>query len=421
MLSFRSRFKEWTEGYATRLKDLIRRGDSDPERFERIFKEVSGKLPVPVIWLLGKTQSGKSSIVRGLTGATKAEVGNGFQPCTRTSSMYSYPTDEDCVVRFLDTRGLGEVDYDPAEDLRVSEQQSHLLLVVIRAMDHALQSVLKPLREIHQRHPEWPVIVVQTSLHEGYPDRGMNHPEPYPFGAEPWPNSVPEDLRRSLLHQRNAIDDLGIDVRYAAVDLTLPEDGYQPTDYGLEALWEAIEELVPVGLRGVLAARDDLQGELREYCSREAQSVILSHALSAGAVALVPVPAVDIPGVLAIQARMCRQLAGIYHQSLDTRGVAELFGALGTGMLLRMGGRELLKFIPGAGSVIASVYAAGMTYALGLTLTVYFSRVRDGAVPDAAEFRALYQKYSRIGQERMRDYLRRTPPVTPPPVDPPSA
>jgi len=161
-------------------------------------------------------------------------------------------------------------------------------------------------------------------------------------------------------------------------------------------------------LRGILTSQDDLQGALRDACFRQARGVILTHALAAGGVALVPVPAVDLPGVLAIQARMCRQIAKIYHQDLNTRGVAELFGTLGTGVFLRLGGRELLKFIPGAGAIMASVYAAGMTYALGLTLSAYFSRVRDGAVPDAAEFRAMYEKYSRVGQDRMRDYLRRS-------------
>ena len=32
----------------------------------------------PVVWLLGKVQSGKTSIVRELTQATTAEIGNGY-------------------------------------------------------------------------------------------------------------------------------------------------------------------------------------------------------------------------------------------------------------------------------------------------------------------------------------------------------
>lgn len=409
MFSFRSRFLEWTRGYWSRLLDIIHRDQPDSKRWEKTFREVSARLPVPVFWLLGKTQSGKSSIIRAITGASAAEVGNGFQPCTRTAQLYAFPNEDDCLIRFLDTRGLGEVDYDPTEDLNLFEKQSHLLIVVMKAMDHAQAAVLESLQKIHKQHPDWPVMVVQTCLHEGYSSRSANHLEPYPFSSESWTDSIPSDLRRSLLHQRKTIQDLGIPARFVAVDLTLPEDGYLPVDYGLDALWDAIEEMVPLGLRGVLTAENELHDQLRDACFRDAQGVILTHALAAGGVALVPVPAVDLPGVLAIQARMCHKLAAIYHQELNTRGVAELFGTLGTGVFLRMGGRELLKLIPGAGSFVAAAYAAGMTYALGLTLSTYFSRIKDGAVPDADEFREMYRKYSRIGEERMRDYFRRAP------------
>jgi len=415
MHSFRSQFMKWTGGYWNRLWDLVHRDEPGSGHWEEKFREVSARLPVPVFWLLGKTQSGKSSIVRALTGASAAEVGNGFQPCTRTARIYSFPNDEDPLIRFLDTRGLGEVDYSPTEDLQLFEKQAHLLIVVMKVMDHAQTPVLEALQTIHKQHPDWPVVVVQTSLHEGYSDRSANHIDPYPFtpqadsGTERWSDSVPSDLRRSLLHQRQTIRNLGISPNFVAVDFTLPEDGYLPVDYGLEALWDSIEEVVPLGLRGILTAENELHDQLRDACFREAQGVILSHALTAGGLALVPVPAVDLPGLLAVQARMCHKLASVYHQELNTRGVAELFGALGTGVFLRMGGRELLKLIPGAGSFVAAAYAAGMTYALGLTLSAYFSRVKDGAVPDAEEFREMYRKYSRIGEERMRDYFRRAP------------
>ena len=74
----------------------------------------------PVIWLIGKVQSGKTSIVRALTEATAAEVGQGYKPCTRTAALFDFPPDAP-VIRFLDTRGLGEKGYDPAEDIGIHE------------------------------------------------------------------------------------------------------------------------------------------------------------------------------------------------------------------------------------------------------------------------------------------------------------
>jgi predicted GTPase len=60
----------------------------------------------PVVWLLGKTGAGKTAIVAGLTGDPYAEVGEGFEPCTRTAAFYDMPP-EVPLLRFLDTRGIG--------------------------------------------------------------------------------------------------------------------------------------------------------------------------------------------------------------------------------------------------------------------------------------------------------------------------
>src|ERR1700730_8406486 len=84
----------------------------------------------PVVWLLGKVQSGKTSIIRELTQAANAEVGSGFRACTRTARVFDFPS-EAPIIRFLDTRGLGEVAYDPASDIAFCECRSHLLLGVV--------------------------------------------------------------------------------------------------------------------------------------------------------------------------------------------------------------------------------------------------------------------------------------------------
>ena len=65
--------------------------------------------------------------------ATEAEIGEGFRAMTRTAVVFDFPA-EAPVLRFLDTRGLGERGYDPSEDLATCENQSHLLIVVMRAV-----------------------------------------------------------------------------------------------------------------------------------------------------------------------------------------------------------------------------------------------------------------------------------------------
>ncbi len=381
-------------------------GVSEAE-LEKCFQQVWRNLPVPVYWLLGKAQSGKTSLIRALTENTRAEIGNGIRPCTRTASVYPFPSDEDCILRFLDTRGLGEVNYDPADDIAHFQDQAHLLIVVMKAMDHAQQPVMQALAQIHVARPKWPVLVVQTTLHEGYASRDDQHAIPYAYNESPFPPSVPADLARSLMTQRQMFSQAKIEARFVAVDFTLPDDGYEPGDYGLDPLWEAIEELLPLGLRSMLQQHEQVRKSLRDVHLRAAHPHVLSYAAAAGAAATVPLPFVDVPLVMAIQVKMFHAIASIYHQEFDVEQVGEVLGALGIGYLGRLGGRELLKVIPGYGSAMSAIYAGASTYALGLTLCAYFSRLRDGALPDQAEFQKIYETHFQEGREKLKAYLER--------------
>src|SRR5262245_21804658 len=166
-----------------------------PARDPGVAADIASKAAraAPVVWLIGKVQSGKSSIVRALTGASEAEVGSGFKACTATARIFDFPADAP-VIRFLDTRGLGEAGYDPAADIAVAEQQAHLLLIVMKALDTAQEPVLEAARAARAKHADWPVLVVQTTLHEAYP-RGTGHRLPYPFDEKGRPTaSLPDDL-----------------------------------------------------------------------------------------------------------------------------------------------------------------------------------------------------------------------------------
>ncbi len=135
------------------------RGTSDTESARQRAKDSA-----LVVWLLGKTGAGKTAIVAALTGDPRAEVGQGFEPCTRTAGFYDVPR-EAPLLRFLDTRGLGEASYDPASDISWCEDQSHLVLVAMQVSDPAQHVVLQALQQARRRHPDWPVVVAQTGLH----------------------------------------------------------------------------------------------------------------------------------------------------------------------------------------------------------------------------------------------------------------
>lgn len=378
------------------LSERVLSPKADSAAVEERLRRAKADAPQPVIWLLGKTQSGKTSIIRAMTGSTDAEIGNGFRPCTRTARLFAFPNEDECLIRFLDTRGLGEANYDPAADIAYCQQQAHLLMVIVRGMDHAYSSVLDAVKAIRKAKPRWAVIVVQTALHDGYP-RGAEHP-PYPYDADDWPKSVPEDLARSLQRQRD--DFAGLATRFVAIDFTQPEDELSPELYGEEALWKVVEAEMGTWMR------DLLKPGLDDVFARTALPHIVSSAVLAGGAAAVPNPVVSLSLIAGIDAKMFHAIASIYEQPLTAKVMAELGSALGAGFVFRLTGRSLLSMIPVVGTALAATYAAATTYALGQTLCYYFRKTKSGITPAADELRANFAKEMNEGRRRFREYMK---------------
>ncbi|MDX1694725.1 MAG: GTPase [Ketobacteraceae bacterium] len=375
-----------------KLREILIEPKVDEEALNQALETASARQAPPVLWLLGKTQSGKTSLIRALTGSSDAEIGNGFRPCTKTARFYDFPA-EAPVVRFLDTRGLGEVDYDPGNDIDYCESQAHLVIAVMKASDVRQDAVFDVLRAIRKRHPGWAVLVVQTCLHELYPPDG-DHPSPYPFDQENWSRQVPADLGRALLDQRERLGKLAGDgpLLWVPVDFTLPEDGYQPVYYGLDALWTAIETVSSFGLQTLL--RED--PDVKSAYSRAAHPHIMGYTLAAATVGALPV--VDMALVPALQVKLLHTLAALYKLSWNARTSSEFFGLLGVsfaaGYGLRWAGRGLIKLIPVWGQTVGAVWGAttsgAITFALGKSACFYLEQKGKGITVDAEALRKVY-------------------------------
>ncbi|WP_150047777.1 MULTISPECIES: GTPase family protein [Methylomonas] len=347
--------------------------------------EVKQKLPIPVFWLLGKAQSGKTSIIRALTGSADAVIGNGFQACTRRSRFYDFPSSSHPLIRFLDTRGLGESAYDPAEDLAWCAEQAHLLLVVLRASDMNQADVVAGVAEIHAKHPKWPIVVAQTVLHEVYPAADDEHIQPYPYAQSPLPPQVPHRLVQSLLHQRAWFKDLP--AQFVALDFTLPEDGFTPANYGLEALWDTVEAVFPDGVLSLLRGSEQHR-ELMDFHAQLAQPHLIGYALLNLGVGAIPLA--GLPLVLGVQAKLFHSIASLYGLPLTRSLYLEFTTLIGTGVGVGMLGREVLKWLPVYGWAVAGLYSGAMTYALGKAFCLYLQGVKRGALPDEAAIRLTY-------------------------------
>jgi uncharacterized protein (DUF697 family) len=392
--------------YLTALKRVL----LDPHRRDAAIQAAlqSARRPVPVIWLLGKTQSGKTSIISALTGHPHARVGNGYAPCTRTAMMFDCPPDVP-VIRFLDTRGLGEVAYDPAEDIAYCTGQAHLLIAVCRVADPRQEAVFEVLRQVRKAHRDWGIVIAQTGLHDLYAP-GQDHVAPYPFGAnDDAIRAARPDLLRALETQRRQLGTLpGPQVRWVPIDLTGADDGYSDRNYGLPALWDAIESVLPLGLAEVLR-RSDGVGAIYAQATR---TQILYHTIAAmGGGAL---PVVDVVTVTAIQGKMLHALAVQAGQEFDLRAASGFLGMLGagvaSGLALRLLGRSVIKLIPVLGQTVGAVWgsmqAGATTYALGRAAAKYFEAQSRGQQLAPERLRQIYADELRAGRALIEEQLR---------------
>ena len=80
--------------------------------------------------------------------------------------------------------------------------RAHLILAVMKALDIEQSAAFDVIHQARQRHPDWPVVVAQTSLHEGYPSGG-GHLHPYPFTDAGYGDALPEALVKCLTFQRS--------------------------------------------------------------------------------------------------------------------------------------------------------------------------------------------------------------------------
>jgi uncharacterized protein (DUF697 family) len=386
------KLKHWYE-----RKRIFSAGSPDQHLHDRL-EDLRKRTPVPVFWLIGKTQSGKTSLIKYLTGAEEAEIGQGFKPCTRFSRQYEFPTPEAPLLTFLDTRGLDEPGYDPKEDLARFHELAHVVVVTVKALDHAQEGILEHLRAIRQDRRSRPILLVLTCLHEAYPQQ--QHPQPYPFagGVEAAAAAgVNGDLVRVLAEQQRRF--AGLVDRVVPVDLTPPEEGFTDPQYGGEHLKQVLLDVLPGAYRQTLLTLTEATRELQDWYARRALPYILAYSSMAATAGAIPIPWIDLPILAGIQTRMIYHLAKLYGQPLSGTRFLELASGLGLGLLVRQATREVAKLIPFVGSLASGALAGASTFALGKAFCYYYSAVHKGHVPNAEDLRRYYQEQLSLAEK----------------------
>jgi uncharacterized protein (DUF697 family)/predicted GTPase len=366
-----------------------------------ILEKVRAELPTTEALLIGKPQAGKSSIVRGLTGVSPQIVGQGFRPHTKHTQRYAYPSSELPLLIFTDTVGLGDVDRNAQAialelvgDLQQKIHGARVLILTVKINDLAIDTLREIVEDLHRQYPDIPCLLAVTCLHEVYPPNITNHPA-YP------PNY--ESLNRAFVAIEEAF--AGLYDRSVLIDFTLEEDGYTPVFYGLEAFRDNLANLLPEAEARTIHQLLDEQtsSQIGNLYRDVGRRYILAFAIAAATLAAVPLPFATMPALTALQGSMVTLLGQLYGQTLTPSQAGGLVSAIAGGFLAQAIGRELIKFLPGFGSVIAASWAAAYTWALGEGACSYFGDLMGGKKPDPQKIQSVMQEAFQVGKERFKE------------------
>lgn len=365
-----------------------------------ILASVRDRLPTTEALLVGKPQAGKSSIVRGLTGVSAEIVGQGFRPHTQSTERYAYPSSELPLLVFTDTVGLGDIERDTQSliqelvgDLEAETNRARIIILTVKINDFAIDTLRQIAKELRHKYPQIPCLLAVTCLHEVYPATQTNHPA-YP------PHLESVDRAYTAIEQAFT----GLFDRSVLIDFTLTDDGFTPEFYGLETMRETLADLLPEAeSRAIYQLLDRESGEQLGNIYRDvARRYILPFSIASATVAAIPFPFADLPVLTTIQVSMVGLLGKLYGQTLTPSQAGGVVSAIAGGFLAQLIARQLIKFIPGFGSVISASWAAAYTWALGEGACVYFGDLMGGKKPDPQQIQSVMSEAFSSAKEKFK-------------------
>ena len=126
---------------------------------------------------------------------------------------------------------------------------------------------------------------------------------------------------------------------------------------------------------------------------------VLKYAILSGVLGVNPIPIASIAtdlAVVGIQAKMFRDIGQYYGRETSKDSVKQILGGLGVGTGARIAVNNLMKFIPGVGSVVAASTNFASTWALGKVANQYWE---SGGKADMKMLKELFKKSQAEGKK----------------------
>ncbi len=321
------------------------------------------------VLIAGRTGVGKSTLINAVFQGNLAETGQG-RPVTQGTREIRK---DGIPLTIWDTRGLELAAFDETVrelDRLIGERSRdpdpkrhlHVAWLCVQEDGRRVEDAEVRLHEMLARHV--PVVAVVTKARA---DQG--------FRAE---------VQRLLPQAVNV-------VRVRALSEAL-DDGHRLPPMGLEALVEVTAEAVPEGQRRALAAA---QKASVAYKKKQANRVVLGAAGTAALAGAVPIPFADALALVPLQVGMLAGVSAVFGLDLSQGFLTTLattaLGCTATTLAGRTIVANLLKLVPGAGSLAGGAIAAGTAAALttalgeayiGVLVALFSRRVGETPSPD---------------------------------------
>ena len=339
------------------------------------FKEFQKNVKKPHVLIAGPTRVGKSYLINKIFGEKVAEAKDGL-PVTDSVKKYEK---EDIGVILYDSPGceIGNVEKFEKEVLNIDEP-INLVWYCINAVENIEPNDIETIKKFIERKKEkgWDVSVVFTKCDFADEERIENNKE-----------AIKKDF--------NDID----------IYITSSKSEHKIFKEELERLIKDAIRKLPDALKDTFISAQKVN--LKEKWNR-VHKVIIPHALGSFGVGLVPIPFADAPILAANEWLMTVRILYVY----DLGGLeAVLGGTIGTLMttlgksLTKTLIANLLKFIPGAGSIAGGLISGGiavlLTSSVGEALNISCYKLYEEILKgnkniekQVSNFASMVQKYA---------------------------
>lgn len=344
--------------------------DAAQRLIDELQKEYDRMTTINVV-VAGKTGSGKSTLINNVFREKMAETGTGM-PITQEINKIEK---EGFPLRVYDTPGL-ELGGQNSTETLVGDIQD--------LIEKSIQSE-DPNQAIHC---VWYCINTQSSRIEqtemDFIKTLVNKTKNY---------NVPVIIiltqaysKKKVAAMREAIQDMYLPVHeivpVLAEDVEMDDD-YIIKAYGLDKLVEVINYVLPTRVKDTFVAIQTASLDLKK---KKAQQIVKLAAAAAAITGAVPIPFSDAAILVPTQISMLVKITSSFGLSVEKAAmvgvISATIGTTGTTILGKSAVSNLLKFIPGAGTVIGGAIsgatAAALTASLGEAYIAIMIKVTKG-------------------------------------------